>query len=791
MLARLPDARSWSARSRCSRSAGTAWTRRSCSATSSCRCTPPGSTSTSCPGTGPVVGRSRCAPRRTSQRLPDLDAEQVAPVADAIGLLLRRAGRHAADRVRRRAVHARLLPRRGRPEPQPRAHQGAHARRPGGLARAAGPARRHHRDVPAGAGRRRGGRRAAVRLVGGRAVASATTASSSCRTRRGCSPGWPTPACRGSTSASAPASCSARWREAGADVVGVDWRVPLDDGAPGATGGAPRRCRATSTRRCCSPTAATVEAEARRIVAEGRAAPRARLQPRPRRAARNRPGRAHPARRAGARPASRELASAVAVVGGGISGLAAAHRLRTLLGPAAEITVLEQRDRLGGVLRTVDLAGVPYDVGAEAFLCAAARGAASCSTSSGWPAQVVHPTGAAPSVRAGGARSRCPPARCWACRRARPGSTGVLSAGRRGGGGGPNATGRCDWTPGDDVALGALLRERFGDELADRLVDPLLGGVYAGRVDALGLRATVPALAAALDAGARSLTAAADRGHRPRRPRVRVWHGRCAAAAQPPVFGALRGGYARARRRPRRPARTSRLVDHGPRAGPARRRLAARSLGPRPGVPRRRRAWCSPCPRRRSRRLLAEVAPGRRRGRGGDRAGVVGRRRAGLPGRRTRRALPATSGVLVAAGEPRRRSRRRRTSSRKWAAPPAAATDGLVRLRASLGRFGEEATLQVDDAELVARVRADLADADRDHRRAGGGARAALGRRAAAVRRSGTSTGSPRSRTRVAEVPGLAVAGAALHGVGVPACVGTARAAAERLAGSWLAATAR
>ena len=58
----------------------------------------------------------------------------------------------------------------------------------------------------------------------------------------------------------------------------------------------------------------------------------------------------------------------VAVVGGGVSGLAAAHRLRTLLGPAAEVVVLEQRDRLGGVLRTVDLAGVPYDVGAEAFL---------------------------------------------------------------------------------------------------------------------------------------------------------------------------------------------------------------------------------------------------------------------------------------------------------------------------------------------------------------------------------------------------------------------------------------
>src|SRR5437763_16258487 len=60
-----------------------------------------------------------------------------------------------------------------------------------------------------------------------------------------------------------------------------------------------------------------------------------------------------------------------------------------------------------------------------------------------------------------------------------------------------------------DVALGELLRGRFGDELVDRLVDPLLGGVYAGGADGLGLRATMPALASALDRGAGPLTAAA------------------------------------------------------------------------------------------------------------------------------------------------------------------------------------------------------------------------------------------------------------------------------------------
>ena len=67
-----------------------------------------------------------------------------------------------------------------------------------------------------------------------------------------------------------------------------------------------------------------------------------------------------------------------------------------------------------------------------------------------------------------------------------------------------------------------------------------------------------------------------------------------------------------------------------------------------------------------------------------------------------------TSGVLVAAGEPL--SIKAAThSSRKWPHLAAAATDGVVRLRTSLGRFGEEATLQVDDSELVAHSRADLA----------------------------------------------------------------------------------
>jgi oxygen-dependent protoporphyrinogen oxidase len=137
--------------------------------------------------------------------------------------------------------------------------------------------------------------------------------------------------------------------------------------------------------------------------------------------------------------------------------------------------------------------------------------------------------------------------------------------------------------------------------------------------------------------------------------------------------------------------------------------------------------------------------------------------------------LPPTSGVLVAADEPL--SVKAVThSSNKWAH---LAEGGLVRLRASLGRFGEAMALQVEDAELVARVRADLATL------------AGITAAPVAVHVQRWGGGLPQygvdhlDRVRAIEEglpPGVAVAGAALHGVGVPACIATARAAAERAA---------
>ncbi|MEU7818922.1 protoporphyrinogen oxidase [Pseudonocardia sp. NPDC049154] len=468
------------------------------------------------------------------------------------------------------------------------------------------------------------------------------------------------------------------------------------------------------------------------------------------------------------------VAPSVAVVGAGVSGLAAAHRLRVLLGPRARIVVVERSDRIGGVLRTVDLAGRPFDVGAEAFLARRPEVPALLAEL-GLAGEVVHPTGARPTIRAGGRTVGMPGGTLMGVPTAGAQLAGVLSeAGLAAAAAEPRRP--LDWEPGQDAALGVLLRERFGPEVPARLTDPLLGGVYAGRVDALGLRATVPALAAALDAGAPSLTEAATRAAPPAPVADRESGGpRVSGQAGGPVFGAVRGGYgvlldalraasgAELRlgttvRELERRGRGWRLVL-GPTTAPEALDVDAVVLAvPAPAV----------------RKLLAEPVPDAAAAVEGIELAssvVIAFAFRGITG-------PDTSGVLVAADEPLT-IKAATHSSAKWAH---VSPDGLVRLRVSLGRFGEAATLQVDEAELVARARADLVTlhgitaepvAVHVQRWGGGLPQYAPGHlaRVAAL------------EAAVAPVPGLEVVGAALHGVGVPACVGTARAAAERLAG--------
>ncbi|MFP5020466.1 protoporphyrinogen oxidase [Pseudonocardia phyllosphaerae] len=462
----------------------------------------------------------------------------------------------------------------------------------------------------------------------------------------------------------------------------------------------------------------------------------------------------------------------VAVVGGGVSGLAAAHRLRTQLGPAAEILLLEQRDRLGGVLDTVDLAGTPVDVGAEAFLVRRPE-VLDLVTELGLGDSLTHPTAATATIRAGGRTVGLPRGTLMGVPGPAAALDGVLSADGLARAA-AEATRPLSWTPGSDVALGALLRERFGPEVVDRIADPLLGGVYAGRVDALGLRATVPALATALDDGAGSVTAAAGAGM--------AASGQRAGTLAGPVFGALRGGYrelvdalAGAAKARVRTGVTVRALEHtGTGAAPDAWRL---TLGPVPSpeyLDVDAVVLAVPAPA--VRRLLEPVVPAAAAAAGridlaSSAVVALAYRACDVTG------MPATSGCLVAADEPLP-VKGVTHSSAKWAHLGA---DGLVRIRASTGRFGEEAGLQVDDDELVARTRRALSELD------GIGAEpvaAHVARWGGGLPQYGVGHGDVVAALTgaLAGVAGLEVTGAMLHGVGVPACVGTARAAADRLA---------
>ena len=76
---------------------------------------------------------------------------------------------------------------------------------------------------------RRARRRSSSSTRGSARSRRPTTTSSSRRTSRGSSTARGSRRARRSTSAPAPRRCSRRWREAGGDVIGVDWRIPLDE----------------------------------------------------------------------------------------------------------------------------------------------------------------------------------------------------------------------------------------------------------------------------------------------------------------------------------------------------------------------------------------------------------------------------------------------------------------------------------------------------------------------------------------------------------------------------------
>ena len=445
-----------------------------------------------------------------------------------------------------------------------------------------------------------------------------------------------------------------------------------------------------------------------------------------------------------------------AVVGGGISGLVAAYRLRVAAGPAATITVFDPADRLGGVLRTERIGGQPLDVGAEAFVARRPE-VPTLLAELGLAARQIGTTGARPLI--------------YSQRRLHPFPTDTL----QGIPAQPQAlaglvddatmawmlderTRPFSWRSGADPSVAELVGDRFGEQVVTRSVDPLLAGVYAGSGATIGLRSAAPTLAAALDRGARNLTDAVREA--------------VASVGPPPqsVFGAVEGGYAV-------------LVDElVRRAGIRWTQVTIEQVNrAQPGwelVDDEGQRWHAdaavlavPAPRLPT--LIDGVAP---------RTASAARRIAvastalvalALPGGTP---LPEQSGVLVATGE-RLRAKAITLSSRKWG------RRGNVELvRLSYGRFGDStetnAAPSAGDEDLLSWASQDLAtvfgvtvEPVDCH----------VHRWIDAMPQYGPGHLDLVADLRAGLPPTLAVAGGYLDGIGVPACVAAATRAAASL----------
>nr|CAA9355240.1 MAG: Protoporphyrinogen IX oxidase, aerobic, HemY [uncultured Nocardioidaceae bacterium] len=460
------------------------------------------------------------------------------------------------------------------------------------------------------------------------------------------------------------------------------------------------------------------------------------------------------------------MAQRVVVVGAGISGLAAAHALGVALPDDVEVLVLEGSPAIGGKLRAGEVAGLPCDLGAEALLNRRPE-AVALARAVGLNDDIEHPATAATAVWTRDAVRVMPrtvmgvPTDLDALAR-----SGIIS--RTG-----MARARIEpWLPGaamdaaraDTVSVGDVVDRRFGAEVTDRLVEPLLGGVYAGDARQLSLAAAAPQVAR-LASGGSLLRAAAS----------------TEPAPNGPVFAGIRGGVGRlpaavaAGSRARiRTGATVRELHHRTEGGW---NLVVGSTTDPERISADAVVLATPAPA--TARLLAEVSPqAEAQLRHIEYAGMavvtlaypsaaVGDRLTG-----SGFLVPKVDGRAVKAAT---------FSANKWQwLGDLGERESVTLLRASIGRHGGEPVLQRDDGELIEMAAGDLEEA--------------VGLRGRLVDAQVTRWGGAlpqyavghvgrveRIRTAVGAVVGLEVCGAAYDGIGIAACVADGQRAATRI----------
>ncbi|ULR54113.1 protoporphyrinogen oxidase [Streptomyces deccanensis] len=461
----------------------------------------------------------------------------------------------------------------------------------------------------------------------------------------------------------------------------------------------------------------------------------------------------------------------VVVIGAGVAGLAAAHGL---LNRGARVTVLEASDRVGGKLLPGEIAGARVDFGAESILARRPE-AVALAREVGLADRLQPPATATASLWTRGALRPMPKGHVMGVPGTASALAGVLS---------DEGLARIERDAdlprteiGDDVAVGEYVAARLGREVVDRLVEPLLGGVYAGDAYRISMRSAVPQLFEV----ARTHTSLTEA--------VRGIQQRAAAAQQTgPVFMGIEGGVGQlplavaesVRARGAEILTRTPVTELRRPASGGWRVVAGGGGGAGDAVPRvlHADAVVVAVPAPAAAGLLRAEAPAAAT----ELAAVEYASMAlvTLAYRRADVTLPEGSGFLVPPVDGRT-IKASTFASQKWGWIADENPDLLV-LRTSVGRYGETAILEHDDAHLVEVSRTDL--------------REATGLTAAPLETRVTrwDDGLPqypvghharvaRLREHLGKLPGLAVCGAAYDGVGIPACVASAAAAVDQIHG--------
>jgi len=186
----------------------------------------------------------------------------------------------------------------------------------------------------------------------------------------------------------------------------------------------------------------------------------------------------------------------IAVVGGGIAGLAAARGLEALV-PGVKVALVEREPRLGGKILTERVGGFVIEGAADCFLSRKERGVGLCEEL-GIAVELIgrRPENARSFVRRGAELYPLPeglsgmiPTNLDALGR----SALLSSEGRE------RLAAELDVPaapPGGDESIASFVSRRLGREAYERLVEPLMTGIYGGDGEQLSLQATFPGLRA-------------------------------------------------------------------------------------------------------------------------------------------------------------------------------------------------------------------------------------------------------------------------------------------------------